>query len=239
MANRPALCTAIGLLFLALALCGCAEQAVSDYLAGKIRARLVTEIGPARRYKVTVSQQAIDKTMRGHIRWIKIEGEDVEASAGLVIDRIFIDLRNIDYDRRKKAIRKIEKAYFEGRISEGNLNRYAARRVPRADDIQVRLRPEAVQASGSPRLLGVPVQVWVSGKLSLVDEKRVSFVPDELSVVGIHLPQGWAKKLTDRLNPLIDLEAARIPVRIESLAVEPSALKVTGTAIWEEGLFGN
>jgi len=226
----PVLASLCGLLCLLLG--GCAEQIASDIVADKIRARLPEEIGPARVYRVRVSQQALDKTIRGRIRWIKIEGEEVEADEGLVVDSIHIELKNVDYDRRRGVLRHIESAHFEGRISETHLNAYVARRIPRAEDISIRIRPESIQASASPKLLGLPIRVWVAGKLQLLDDKRVSFVPDELSVVGINLPEGWSRKLADRLNPLIDLNHTTIPVRLESITVEPAALKVIGSVIY-------
>jgi hypothetical protein len=213
-------------------LSGCAGGLVSGTVENRIEERLPEIIGPARSYDVAVDGPT-RQIMQGKIRKLVIDGKDVWVLPELYMDRLTIRMQDVVADRETSTIKSVGDVGFEAVISEKSLNEYLAR--TRSDSMKVELLDDRMVVLARPTVLRVPVNVRLTGHL-VTSGLHLVFRIDQLQVIGVSAPSVAADMVEDRINPVLDLGQLDFVPRVKSLAMEPGAIKIAGSAVLTGGI---
>lgn len=195
-----------------------------------IERELPKYVGPAERYEVTIDELQVKKGTAGAVTAV---GERVRPEGAPVIERLVLELEGVEYDRTAEKLRRVEGARVSAVIKTPDLVTFleAYRDVREAqvtlrspNEATIRLRP---QIGG----LAVPqgVTVDVTGQL-IGEQTQLKFDVTEVSAAGMDLSAIAARRLSDVINPLADLENLPVDVEITSVIVagETIGLEVVG-----------
>jgi hypothetical protein len=215
-------------LLLGLALsAGC--NPVEGFVERGIEEKLPAIIGPADRYTVDVTGL---RTSTGEAERVAVHGERVRLEDAPVLDRLDLDLRGVRFDRATNRLDRVERAQATARVLPADLTVFldAHRNVRGATltllppgGATLRFRPEA---GGFAVPEGVAVEL--SGRLA-AEAGRVRFEVTEVRAAGLNLGRTVARRLSEEINPLVDLTGTEIGLRVTGIRVEPDAVVVEAT----------
>ncbi len=197
-----------------------------------LKKQLSTTIGPAEQYDVDIDGLKLNA---GKAQRVVIVGQRVQPQGLPVLDRLTIDLRDIEYNRQAKRLEKLVGINATARITATDLAIFLQqqRKLPNAT---VSLRPPDLATVGVRQdlnLFGVQLPVGVPamaiGKLTKNND-RIYFMISELRAAGINLGDRPAKLLAQTINPVVDLSGLPVDVNVTTLRVENNAvqLELTG-----------
>ena len=160
-------------------------------------------------------------------------GDRVRPQGAPVIERLSLELENVVYDRDAERLREVGSARLMAVIKTPDLEEFleAYRNVREAevllrspDEATIRLRPQVGNIS-VPR--GITVNV--SGQL-VGEGTQLRFEIDQVSAGGFDLSSISARRLSDVINPLADLQNLPVEVEVQSVVVagETIGLEVVG-----------
>jgi len=219
-------------LLLTLILPAC-NRPVNREAEKRVKAVLPDLLGPARQYSVRVDG-GWDRTLRGKLRKVAVEGFDVELSSGLVMDSLRLDLQDVDVDIDRKQVRSVGAARFVATISKKTLDEFLAGESPEGETLKnTRVTLEAnnrVTISSQREVLGVGVPFTVSGALSLAGAQRIGFDAQGATVARVPIPGFLVNFLKDRFVNGIELKSLSFPVELQSVETRPGLLILSGTA---------
>lgn len=195
-----------------------------------IERELPKYVGPADRYDVQIEGL---KAQEGTARSVVALGERVRPDGAPVIEQLRLELQGVVYDKRAERLSYVEGARLTAVIRtpdlEDFLERY--RNVREAEVVlqapdrgTIRVRPQIGN-------LAVPAGVTVDVAGQLVGEgTQLRFEVDRVSAAGFDLSAIAARRLSDLINPLADLQNLPVQVEITGVAVagESIGLEVTG-----------
>lgn len=216
-----------GLLITALsaALSGCTDGVVSGAIENRIEERLPQQIGPAKSYSVKVAGST-GRMVRGQLKQIDIHGDDVQLAPNLLVDALDIRMKDVVSDSKGTELKSVGEVTFSAVVSENALNKYLSK--TRTDGLKVRCEDAALTVWAVPKVLGLDVNVKLTGQLvprkSLVDYKV-----DKLQVVGLNAPSIAARVVEDHINPVMDLKKMRFAPDIQSVQTMPGIVRISGT----------
>lgn len=224
----------IGLLFACLFALpiGCG-RAINRAAERRIREALPNVIGQARQYRVHV-EGAAQRTLRGRLARVTIDGVDVEPGNGIVLDSLHLDLEGVQYDRGKRQVSEIKTARFEITLSVNSIDEYLAGESPQGETIRharVAFKEGNYVTIAAERVvlgLGIPFQV--GGPLRIAAPRRLQIDPTRLAVVGIPLTGVLMRFLLNRFEGATDLQALPFPVQLTGARTSASAVTLAGTA---------
>ena len=186
-------------------------------------------IGPADRYNVEIEGL---RARSGEAEHITVVGERVRAKGAPVVNRLVLDLRGVTYDRGEKRLERVDSAYATAQITASDLAAFleTQRNVRDAtvtlrapDEATIRVRPE-FGGVAFPR--GVTAEV--TGRMEAADG-RVRFAVAEVEAVGFDLGSAAARRLSEAINPLVDLSDMASGLRVTDVHVEGGAVRLDAT----------
>jgi len=211
----------------AIAFTGCTPASLVEQ---GIERELPKYVGPADRYEVTIDGLQVKEGTASNVTAV---GERVRPDGAPVIERLVLELEGVEYDRNAEKLRQVDGARVSAVIKTPDLVTFleAYRDVREAqvmlrspNEATIRLRPEI----GG---LAVPqgVTVDVTGQL-IGEQTQLKFNVTEVSAAGLDLSAIAARRLSDVINPLADLENLPVDVQITSVIVagETIGLEVVG-----------
>jgi hypothetical protein len=219
---------------------GCART-VNRAAERKIRDALPSYIGPARVWRAHVDN-APERTIRGRLSRVTIDGEGVELRQTILCDTLHIEMRDVVVDTGRQKLKEVGATTFAAVISEGSLNDYLRRFPPppeeRARIRRAQLRQGRIYVEATYYLL---VKAWpytLTVEPRLASPTRLDFDPDRMTVLGLRvpLPASWLRWLARRLSEGFDFSTLPFPLRIARFTVEKGRLTVEGTADVMPGL---
>lgn len=213
-------------------LTGCG-RAINRSAERRIRDMLPQVLGPARQYQVHVGGSPVG-TVEGHLAHVEVDGDDVQLAGGLLIDRLKLDLTNVNVDTRHGRVRSIGSAQFGATIGQATIDEALAGEAPDSEHVrklQVRiLAGDRATISGERVVFGVGVPFAVSGTLRVAAPQRIEIDPTSLSVVGIDVPGILFRVLKSRFEGAMDLSTLPFPVRVTAVTTEAGAVTLVGDA---------
>ncbi|MGC4044579.1 MAG: DUF2993 domain-containing protein [Armatimonas sp.] len=218
------------LLLLALALVGCARP--GEQQAEKAILKLLPEyLGPAKSYRTQVKGKSLGAVMRGRLREVHIVGEQVQLTDELTVRELTIDAEEVAADMKTRSLKGEGKATFIARIDERPLDSMAHKRRPKLADLRLTLRGRYVQVTVRPEVFGYPtLPITVDGTLAVRGGgKSLDFEPDRGRLTIIPIPEPVLDFVAERLNPVVDLSALTVPIRIEKAETVGGQLVLSGT----------
>lgn len=211
----------------ALLLGGCNP---ANLVAQGIERELPKYVGPADNYDVDIDGLSVKE---GSAERVVAVGDRVRPQGAPVIERLSLELENVVYDREAERLREVGSARLMAVIKTPDLEAFLEdyRNVREAevllrspDEATIRLRPQVGNLS-VPR--GVTVNV--SGQL-VGSDTQLRFEIDEVTAGGFDLSSIAARRLSDVINPLADLQNLPVEVEVQSVVVagETIGLEVVG-----------
>ena len=194
-----------------------------------IARELPDAIGPADAYTVQIEGL---RARAGAADRVLVTGTRVRPEGAPVLDRLDLELRGVQYDRRAERLDRAESAVATARLLPADLNvfleqnrnvREAMLTLRAPDEATLRVRPSI---GGFSVPAGVAVEL--TGRL-VSTGGQVAFEVATLRAAGLNLGSGAAQRLSDAINPLVDLTDAPADLRVTSLRVENGALLVEAT----------
>ena len=212
---------------------GCARP-INRAAERKIRDALPTYIGQARVWKAHV-ENAPERTVRGRLSHVTIEGEDVNARGIVQIARLRLDMRDAEVDTRRNRLKSVGETHFEATIHESALNAFLLKSDPPDDNVRlqtVRLARNKIIIQAAYKLLGREIGFGAEVEPRLATPKKLEFDPDRFSLLGIRipLPASVLRWIAARMTEGFDFSTLPFPVNIRAVTVESGSISLTGTA---------
>jgi hypothetical protein len=222
-------------ILIGLALLGGCARTINRSAERKIRDVLPSFIGPAREWRAHV-ENPIDRTLRGRLRSVAIDGTDVRFRETVTLESLHIGMRDVEVDERKQRLKKVGETTFTAAISEQALNEYL-RAFPPPDEEPVRikhvsLRDDKMYVEASRWVLGRAWPYTITVEPRLTTPTRLDFAPDRMTVLGLRvpLPAPVLRWFARRLSEGFDFSAFPFPVSITSFKTERGRIVLAGTA---------
>lgn len=212
------------LVVLVLLATGCS---VDGRVEDEIEAALPAVLGPADDYRVTVDNVRLGA---GTADRIQIEGRRVARENAPVIERLSVDLRGVRYDRGTKRLTGAESARATLRLVPADLAAYLDRQrgMSRA---RLTLRPPdgvTLRTQGEFEGFRLPVDAEVRGRL-VARDGTVSLDVERVSAAGFGLGGALARRLDERINPVLDLTDEDLALRVTAVRIQPDTLVLDAT----------
>lgn len=221
-------CERLAALFLVgfgmLASCGCIRGIAED----SVRKSLPRIIGPAEKYVVKIEHTSDGQLLGGKVEDLTIVGHRVRTKDGLVIERLSVRMHGIEVDTRKKQIKRVGGATFDLDVKQEDLSRLAADKVRGLGHPQVLLGQGSVALVMPAKVLNASVDSVLRGSIAVEAEQKILFIADGLTIGSVPVPSLLVTAAVSRINPLADLRALPVPVRVDSLTTEVGVLNVKG-----------
>jgi hypothetical protein len=221
--------------FAALVANGCTT--LPSVVAGQIRQRLPTLLGPADSYDVRVGCTIFDLP-RGKINWVHVHGVNVLLAPGMRVYDLVADAFDIHADPSTNALKSVGKTQFGVEINQADLDEYlrtsdpvsfdsGTRVVLRAHDIEYHDTIHVVTVFG--KRLGVPYAIDGSLRAEKANPSRLDFVPSAASLIRVKLPLALVRTAVQQRNPVVDLSGMKFATTIQDATVAGNVLTVTGS----------
>lgn len=182
-----------------------------------IERELPKYVGPAERYDVEI--EGFD-ARQGTADSVIAVGERVRPEGAPVIERLSLDLTGVVYDRQAERLSQVENARLTAVVKTPDLSdfletyrnvREAAVTLRSPDRATLRIRPQIDQFA-----LPAGITVDVGGQL-VGEDTQLRFEVDQVRAAGIDVSAIAARRLSEAINPLADLE--NLPVEVEIVSV--------------------
>ena len=223
---RSALFRALTLLP-ALVLYGCG--ATDERAEARLESELQSVLGPADRYEVDVDGVTSDATAADRVHAI---GYRVRLERGPVIDRLEVELRGIRYDRDRKRLERAESATAVAWITTADLGDFLEMQDGVRDAVVTLQAPDSAFLRMRPDLPGVPtlpgVSVEDAGQLH-GNGPWLEYQVSDVRAVGLNLGDSFARRISQLINPLVDLTDLPMRLEVSSVRVEGRSIRVEAT----------
>jgi hypothetical protein len=231
MVRRHAAAASAFLLLFALDVgtAGCSSRFLQRTVERRLRNRLTSLIGPAERYTVSISGTDDSDLVLGRVRRLEVSGVGVLIGGELPIERFEMRLEHLRYTGASPDLIGVRESDLRVELSQASLNKYLAEGRT-GKDVQAQFVDGRLTLRMTLKLFGVPTPLVATGRLELEGEKRIVFRADTVEAPNAPL-LGVGKTLVERqFNPLIDMEALHVPVRLKALSVVDGRILLRGEA---------
>jgi len=192
-----------------------------------IARELTTRIGPAERYEVRVSRSG-GNLVAGRIPWVEVRGIKVRAANVLTVEEVKVRLDGVRFDREKRAITEVEDSRFTASLTPEALTEYIRRRKPDLRDVRLRIERGTVIVDATPTFLGVGIPISVEGQPRVRGDTRLDFDAGRVAVLRLGLPELAVRRLEEIINPIVDVEELKLPIRLSGVGIASDHVLVTG-----------
>ena len=213
----------------ALPLAGCKSKLLRPGAQRAIARRLHDLIGPARKYRVRILGTYDNDLVRGHARTIRVTGEQVLVHQEILLDSIWLEIRGLRYGGEKPYFVSVKDSEMEVELSDAALNDYLRERGTRYNPLVVFHR-NSVTLTMTYQLLGQDVPVIAKGHLEVEDRSRIMFRADEVNLRLLDMPGFNEQFIEDRVNPLLDVSKLELPLKLDSVRLDPGRAFIHGSA---------
>lgn len=218
---------------LTVALNGCGSLSPQIIAAHKISDALPQILGPAAHYEVRVQGDTMALT-RGRARTIHVEGRDVQLSPTITLDTLTFDAQDVSFDTKARKLQKVGQVAFVGTMGQAHLESYLGnvKMSKMLQGLRIKLRPSDVQAQVPVNAGPIHTTVTVYGNPAPngPDAQSINFVVDKARLGFLPVPAVLFNQALKEVNPIVDLSAVRVPIRVRSTSVEGGKLVLRGTA---------
>lgn len=216
-----------------LAGAGCSP--VSNYVERTLERELHEVVGPADSYEVAIFGL---RARAGEAERVEVVGLRVRPEGAPTLDRLEMELRGVRYDRSGRKLERIDEANALARLTRTDLAAYLeSHRNLR--DVSVTLEaPGRATIRARPEIGGLQlprnVVVEVGGRIG-VEEGTAVFQVTELHAAGVNLGATASRRLSDAINPLLDLGELPADLHVSSVGVQDTILVIqaVGTFVRE------
>jgi LmeA-like phospholipid-binding len=214
---------------LGVATTGCSTRFLQRTVERRLRNRLTSLIGPADRYTVSISGTDDSDLVLGRVRRLQVSGVGVLIGGELPIERFEMRLEHLRYTGASPDLISVRESELQVDLLQSALNDYLAE-GRKEKDVQARFVDGRLVLSMTLKLFGVPTRLVATGRLELEGDKRIVFRADTVEAPNAPL-LGVGKTLVERqFNPLVDMDALHVPVRLKALSVVDGRILLRGEA---------
>jgi hypothetical protein len=211
-----------------MGLTGCAN--VGRGLAqDALRREMTRLLGPADHYDVQVEGLRAE---RGTASEILAVGRNVRPQNAPAIADLRAQFTNVRYDRLRGQVDEVASARIDVALVTTSIERFLEQnRNLRSVRLSLEA-PQRVTLRAVPEIQGINlppgVDVAVSGRL-MGEGAQVRFEVDRVSAIGIDVSALVARRISDEINPLIDLSRMPVVVNVGDIRVEGDRIAATAT----------
>lgn len=152
--------------------------------------------------------------------WLALRGEEVQVDVPALLER-------------RLHVRRAERLIIEAAWTGEQLTRYVRSQLPQVAGVTVEVLPSAVRVQGGVEVFGRSLAAVAVGSVEPSGTTGIRFVPDEIVVEGVSLPEALVRVIAALLEWHLDLSALPFEVRIESIDVADGYLVAKGA--WVTG----
>lgn len=216
-----------GLALLIILAAGCSP--ISGRVERGIEDELPRLIGPADVYDVQIEGL---RARSGEARSVAVTGQRVQPEDAPVLDRLDVTLYGVAYDRVNNRLERVDSTWAVAYIRAADLATYIEGH-PNVSEATVTLHePDSATVRISPELAGFSfgnIPVVLAGRIE-VAEGRVAFNVSDLRAAGANLGDSAARRLSEAVNPLVDLTDTRIRLQITGVRVVNGEARIEAIA---------
>ena len=216
-------------------LTGCGSRSITHKIEQAILPELPKAIGPADSYAVEVDG-GLSGLMNSRLASLRITGRNVLFLGKYPVDELRVEMRNVRFDSETRSLESVESTSLRAAIYEASLLQYIAKEHPELKQTRLTISEGFIIARTRPELIGISAEVEAVGKLRVTEGRKVDFVPETLTMGGMSMPSAMRSIVESRLNPLIDLSNASIPINITRVEMVPGKVLIEGTVDLSRGL---
>lgn len=213
-----------GVLVCAALLGGC--KATDDRVESRIKDELSSLLGPADRYEVDV--QGVDGGATS-ADVVDIVGYRIRPRQGPVIDRLDIQLRDVQYDREDKRLQRAESARATAWITAADLGDFLETQDGIRSATVTFQAPDSAFLRVRPDLGGLPVPPGATVEISGTIEGKGPYLEYDVanvSAVGLKLGDWGSGRISRLINPLVDLSDLPMRLDVRTVRVEGRTLRL-------------
>jgi hypothetical protein len=194
-------------------------------------------IGPADNYDVDVEGLRADQ---GTASAIRATGRNVRPRNAPVIENLRANFTDVRYDRTRGQVDQVGSARVDVALATAAIESFLEKNR-NIKNVQLKLEaPQRVTIRATPEMQGLSlpagINVSLSGRLQGAGT-QVRFEVDRVSAIGIDISSLAAKRISDEINPLIDLSNMPVVVNVGDVRVEGTRISATATGRLPNPLF--
>lgn len=238
MEKRCILCrTAIRLLLAAvcliaagLTLAGCLDS-VARRKAEKTIARMLPDVlGPAESYEVHVRGSASELS-RGYLRAVSISGVNVSPRDLPKMARLEASASDVRVDTKAAKVLESGPAVWSGWIGEQVATAILEEKAPLLQDVQVKITPEAIIASGKTTIKGIGPSGSIEVRPSVRHDTLLWMTPVRVSSLGVEMAlPDWTKlRIEPIINPVYIVPESPLDIKLTGVSTGQGLLRIDGT----------
>lgn len=203
----------------------------------QVRVYLRALLGPGESAEVETRGQGYLFWWRGEWREVRAQGRQVRLPNGLVIARLTLEIPRLQTWPWRRLPRPPREVLLQADFRERDLQTFLEERARPLRPSLVRFDVTAEGARLETRLKmgGKEYSLRWRGLLGLSGRAEVVFMPSVPDVQGSSLPPQALEVLSRAFNPVVDLSAYPLEVRLENLKQREGELTVVGRAEVKEG----
>lgn len=141
-----------------------------------------------------------------HFAWLALRGKGVQIDIGELLDR-------------RLQVRQAESLLIEAALGDEELTRYVQSQLPQVSEVTVDLSGDTVLVRGVATVLGRSVRTTARGTLEPAGISGIRFVPHDIAIEGIGLPDVFVQAVGALLEWHLDLSFMPFEVHIQSIEV--------------------
>lgn len=212
---------------LTMGVVGCGENIIQRKIEKSVAASLPETIGPADKYTVKASGSSM-KMIHGRLNTLDIIGANVKFACGIKVAKLTVNISDIAFDTDTKQITRVGATKYTVAISQAELSRYIAAKLPDIPDLKIELQNGLVSISARPGIYRLRMGVLASAEIEVIQKRILALNLKTLEAAGINTP-AFARELVDsKLDTIFDANDLGFNAKIESATITPGTLTLTG-----------
>lgn len=213
---------------LAAGIIGCGGNMVRRQIESSVAKSMTEMIGPAVSYKVRAYGPTL-RMVNGKLDGLDIVGIGVRLSNKMTLARLDVRIRDLAVDTDSKKLNRVGTTSYCASLDQSELCRYLTGRYPDVTGLKVALRQGFLTVSAKPGISRLRAGVQVDAELEVRERRMLALNFTSLKVAGVGAP-GFARDLLEaRLDTIFDANDIGYDARIDSAAISPGLLTLTGS----------
>lgn len=212
-------------ILLAAGIIGCGGNMVRRQVENSVAKSLPGLIGPAQSYTVRAYGSTL-RMIHGKLDGLDIVGTNVVLPNKMNLARLDVKIRDLAINTGSKKIERVGATNFSATLDQSELMRCTSERY---SDVNIVLREGFLTLSARPGISRLRMGVQIDAELEIRDRRILALNLRKLKVGGIKAP-GFARDLVEsRLDTVFDANDIGYDARLDSAAITPGLLTLTGT----------